>query len=350
MNENCQRTSCLAGLLLCLATTLTSLPARAQVARADATAEEKAAARELALAGIELAQRGKCLEALDPLLRAEQLFHAPTILTWIGRCQIEMGRLVEGSETLRDVVREQLPADAPAPFWEAQKTAERLIAETAPRIGRLTIHVRTKTGEPKNSDALQVKIDGALLALALVGAPRPTDPGRHRIEVALDGYETASAEVNLTDGAEESLVITLSPQSTATTRRRMGASPEESSSSMAEKPSPVGWALVGSGAALLAGGGVFGYLAIDKKADLDCPSIDACPSSESSTLKSARLMAALSTVGFGIGGAALVGGIVVLLVTGGEKESVDLSLMREENGWSLEPQLGIGSLGLSGTF
>jgi hypothetical protein len=101
----------------------------------EPSAENKAAARDLALQGIQLAQGGKCAEAIDPLSRAEALYHAPTILTWIGQCQIDLGRLVEGTETLNRVVREKTSEDAPEAYVQAKQKAARLIETTRPSTG-----------------------------------------------------------------------------------------------------------------------------------------------------------------------------------------------------------------------
>src|SRR5450432_1100557 len=80
---------------------------------AEDSAENTAAARTLGSEGVQLADAGKCPEAIERLTRAEALHHAPTILGRLGECQVNVGSVVEGTENLNRVVREQLPADAP---------------------------------------------------------------------------------------------------------------------------------------------------------------------------------------------------------------------------------------------
>ena len=356
MNPSCLFRPSLVGALALGVLSLAPQSVRAQAAPTQAaTAEEKAAARELAISGINLAQEGKCQEAIDPLLRAEQLFHAPTILTWIGECQIRIGRLVEGSETLREVVREELPSDAPSAFIDAQKRAARLIEETAPKIGKLTIVVQTSDGPIADRSDLRVLVDGAAISHALIGAPRPTDPGTHEVTAALPGYVTRVAQVVIADGGRERLTLELLPERKPTPSASESPTLNDAAASSppGSAPHPLGWALVGGGAAFLAGGGALGFIAMSEKNALDCPTAATCPESERNDLKKARLFATLSTVSFGVGAAAAVAGVVVLLTTGGQHEETLATRGDEKSEVHVRPEfapLGWASVGFSGTF
>src|SRR5712671_5018105 len=72
------------------------------------TASDIANARTLGVEGVEAADRGDCTTAIDRLWRAESLYHAPTILGRLGECQVALGKLVAGTETLQRVVREPI--------------------------------------------------------------------------------------------------------------------------------------------------------------------------------------------------------------------------------------------------
>lgn len=308
-------------------------------ADAEESAENKAAARDLATEGIQLAQGGKCEEAIPKLTRAEKLFHAPTILTWIGQCQIELGRYVEGTETLNQVAREQIDDDAPEAFQMAQQKARDLIAQTQPKIAKLTIEVL-----PNDVQDLTVSVNERPISEAFVGAPKPTDPGTHKVTVSAPGYETLTKEVTLDEGARESLSFDLvaAPNGALGPGAEGDANqtkPDETKSST----NWFGWTTVGVGTALLVGGGVTGYLALSKEGDLNCSKDGTCPSSEEGTLDAARRDAMISSILFGVGGAVTVTG-VVLLLTGGSKKD------QTARGASVEPTVGVGSLGLRGTF
>jgi len=64
---------------------------------ADEAAENTAAARTLGIEGVQLADAGKCPEAIEKLSRAEALHHAPTILGRLGECQVNVGEVVTGT-------------------------------------------------------------------------------------------------------------------------------------------------------------------------------------------------------------------------------------------------------------
>jgi hypothetical protein len=306
-------------------------------ARADASAE-KAAARELAVEGIRLAQAGQCAEALPKLERAESLYHAPTILAWIGDCQVQLGALVEGTENLNRVVHEQLPAGAPAAFFESQERARVLRDATQPRIARLTIELT-----PADAADVEIQIDGAPMSAAMLGAPRPTDPGQHTVVVSAPGFARVERLVELAEAARETLRIELAPLEDA------GATPagpagEQGGERRGSAVRTWGWVGVGTGAALLAGGGVFGAMALGAKGDLDCPG-GACAPDQEDELDAANTYATTSTVLFSIGGALAATG-VVLVILGREPRAPEVAL----GGARLTPLLGPTSVGLGGRF
>src|SRR3954468_21524420 len=92
----------------------------ASSSRADDSAENTAAARTLGVEGVQLADAGKCPEAIEKLTRAEALHHAPTILGRLGECQVAVGQLGVGTENLNSVVREPLATNAPQVYRDAQ--------------------------------------------------------------------------------------------------------------------------------------------------------------------------------------------------------------------------------------
>lgn len=352
--------SLLLGKGLCAAATLSGALTLSSLAAAqEASAENKAAARDLGLAGIRLAQQGKCQEALAPLSRAQKLFPAPTIVTWVGRCQIEVGRFVEGTETLHQVVRQKLGDDAPQAYLQAQQEARALLAITKPKIAKLVIQVAGPHGAMRATQDVQVQVDGAAVASALIGAPRPTDPGTHLIEVRAKGHLPQQREVTLEQGENEEVTITLkaTPKTSPTTPVAIVPVREDSEiAAMSAQARPrntglmpsLGWGFVGGGGLLLAGGGAMGIWALSSKSTLDCAD-KICPKDQEKELQRARTRATLSTVFFSVGGAALVTG-VVLLVTGRSPSSESALLEYQLNSVRVRPDWGWGSIGLNGQF
>src|SRR5690606_37135390 len=141
-----------------------------------------------------------------------------------------------------------------------------------PRIPQLTVVV---TGAEQGS-GLVVRIDGAELPTALVGAKRPTDPGPHPIE-AQQGSRSARRSVELREGAHRGRVRALSPSAGAEpaggeepSGSPEPAGPDEPFSSV--QPA-LGWTAVGLGGALLVTGAVTGGLVLSLRGELK----DACP-------------------------------------------------------------------------
>ena len=146
-------------------------------ARADRVSpEDVAAARSLGTEGTRLADAGDCNGAIAKLEAAEKLYHAPTTLDRLGECQVSVGRIVAGTESLNRVVREPLAANAPPVFLAAQKRAQKALAAALPRIGKSKVHV---DGAP--ADKVSITVDGVPVPSALLDTDRPTDPGTHEV-------------------------------------------------------------------------------------------------------------------------------------------------------------------------
>lgn len=313
-------------------------------ALADASAENKAAARSLGIEGIQLARQGDCQKAIPLLERAETLFHAPSILGTLGECQVQVGRLVEGTENLNRVAREALAPDAPAAFVQAQERARIVLAEALPKIARLTIVVK-----PEGLADVQVTVNGAAVSNALIGAPRPTDPGEREIVISAPGYVTHKQTVTLAEGGSETVEAELTPDPDAqvaatSVSTSSGASGASSSSGMSTQRI-LGYSGVGLGGALLIAGGITGLMAVGKENTLEenCPVKARCDDQD--TYDSANTLATMSTILSIAGGVIGVGGVVLILTDGGSGSEQAVATKPK-----LAAVVGPASVGLAGTF
>jgi len=326
---------------------LLALVAGVGAARADASATDKAAARDLGIQGILLADKGDCAGALVPLQKAASLFPAPTIVERLGECQIELGKIVAGTESLQSVVHEDLgPSPSPA-FVEAQKRAQKMLELSLPRIAKLVLHL---VG-PKPADA-SITVDGEKMPSALVDAERPTDPGHHDLAASAPGFRDGTTPVDLTAGKTTEVTLTLeplpagaaapAPASVAAPAQPVNPpAPGGSSSSGSPVPAIVAFAAGGVGVAL---GSVFGLMAAGKKSSLDqvCQSKN-CPTTSQGDIGAMNTDATVSTVGFSVGLVGVGVGIVLLMVRPGEGSA---SAGQASVGLTVGP----GSLGLRGEF
>jgi len=307
-----------------------------------------ASARVLGTEGVRLADGGDCAGAIPKLEAAEKLYHAPSTLDRLGECQIKVGRLVDGTEALQRVVREPSAPTAPQAFVVARQRAQQALAAALPRIAKLRIHV---DGAPP--DQVAVTVDGASVPSALLDSDRPTDPGTHEIKATAPGFTTATATVQLDDGAGAPVSLHIDPAPSAP-----AAAPAPAPAPV-EPPLPAPTSSSGGGRGLaiaslavggvgVAVGSIFGVLALSTKSTLDshCPG-KVCPPSEQGDIDSLGSQATVSSVGFGVGLVGLAVGAVLLVTSHGSAEAhADRGPPRP----SVEPWVGAGAAGVGGTF
>jgi hypothetical protein len=352
--------------------------AAVSTAYADApSAEDLASARVLGTEGTRLADAGNCAAAVPKLEAAEKLFHAPTTLDRLGECQIAIGKLVAGTESLNRVVRETLAPGAPAAFVAAQKRAQQALGAAMPRIGSLRIHV---DGVP--ADKATVTVDGAPVPSALFDTSRPTDPGAHEVKATAPGYLVVTATATVKDGGEASIALKLDPDPAASapppppppaspapvgTVAVAPAAPATAPTAPPapgpppEAPPPQGGGHGAAVGALVVGGvgltvgTVFGILALGTKSTLDSACVagkQACPASSQSDISSLSTKATVSTIGFGVGLVGVAVGLVLLAVShesGAPPPGVQASLVSPPP-VRVTPWIGLGTAGVGGTF
>ncbi len=340
-------------------------------ARADEpTAADIASARKIGFEGIQLAEKGNCAAAIDKLARAEKLFHAPTTLGRLGECQVLTGKIVEGTESLGRVAREELAANAPAAFLTARARARKQLSLATPKLAHAKIIVKA----PPDAN-VSVTVDSAPVNAANLGEDRVLDPGPHVVEATAPGYFKAHAEINLQEGGSEQVTLKLIVDPEAARAARVAAataspSPSPSASASASPPpssTPVtetrapaaeasgpnrtlAYVVLGVGVVGLGVGTVFGLDAMSKRNDLSsaCPN-KSCRASEQSNIDSAKSAGTISTIAFGVGGAAVILGGVLFFTASSSSSTAPV-------GAALPPKLvarpyfDIGSAGVVGSF
>ncbi len=362
----------LTALTLCCA-----LP-RTVRAEEDPNPQTTAAARALAVEGLKLAKAGQCDEAIEKLDRAEKLRHAPIVLGKLGECLVSVGRLVEGTEALRRMLREPLPAEPNPPLTQAYERAQVVLQEAKQRIPSLTINV---TGAAPNE--IKLRVDGNDVPSTVLGVELPLDPGRHIVEVSAVGYFKASAEPRVEVGDKQTVSLELKRDPNAPReepKEPSGATPLDDgqqasapvgsttmSGNTAAEPASVenhssntlAYISYGVGAVGLGVGLIFGRSAMQDKTSLDnsCPN-QVCPPEREDDLNSARSSGTISTIGFGVAAAGVALGTVLLLTSGADSSSAQASAagprrdVRRNSPRAAETRLfvGLGTLQLKGEF
>lgn len=301
----------------------------------------RATARALAAEGYKALVVKNYAVAEDRFRRADELVHAPTLVVDHGRALMGLGRYVEAQEAFELVLREGVSDSAPYAWKRALQQAGKLLEEVKPKVAWLTISV-PDVENPK------VSIDGKPIPVAALGIRRATDPGHRTVVATADGYESKQTTVDLDEGGEDSIeldLVALPPRERAKAptpvTRTPKPAPEDRGASM-EIPTYVAFGVGGAG---LAVGAVTGVLALRKRSDLNSVcSGNVCPSTAQSDLDSYHKLGLISGIGFGVGIAGGVTGLVLLL-TGEQSDASDEGI---EAG--IRPYVEPGGVGLQGAF
>ena len=170
--------------------------------------------------------------ALKAYEAAHAIMQVPSTGLPLARAQLERGLLVEARDTLLQVARHPKEATEPAAYAKAREEATELSQKIAPRIPSVIIAVE---GAP-SGDAVEVKVDGAVVSPAALSAPRKVNPGSHTITAAASGFKTATANLNLKEGETEKVKLKLVPSEGAAP----AAAPKGSGKLKIESPAEAG--------------------------------------------------------------------------------------------------------------
>lgn len=327
-----------------------------RTSRADEpSAADVASARKLGFEGITLAERGNCAAAVDKLARAEKLYHAPTTLGRLGECQVQLGKVVEGTENLGRTAREELPANAPQAFVSARARARKALAAAMPRLAHAKISVKA----PPDAN-VTVTIDNATLPSANVGEDRALDPGPHLAEASAPGYVKASVPFTLREGGSEAVTLTLTVDPNARVATAPPPTSPETKPPAVVEPRVVegapnrtaAYVVLGVGVVGVGLGSVFGLSALSQKNDLAkaCPN-NSCTTKQQSDLDAAKRAGTISTVAFGVGAAALVvGGVLFFTAPRSQTTAAAPAKASSPPRFAARPYFDVTSAGVVGSF
>lgn len=297
---------------------------------------DPAAAREQLKIGYQLAQDGKCEEALPHLTESLRLDPRAITLINLADCEEKTGKLADAMVHWADA-RSRAAAEGLRPI---QEEAASRAAALEPKIPRLTITLAS-TVPP---DAT-VERDGVTLGRASLGVPLPFDLGPHKITLRARGHADTMKDVTLSEGEKQTLELDVGP-AVAEPPPPPPAPPTSTPPPADEKKSghmsplvPIGF---GVGLAGIAVGTITGVMALGKgsDADTDCPD-GHCKSKDAlDSVNTGKTLGTVSTIAFIAGGVGVGVGVVGLLI-GGKKTEPSAKL-----------DLGVGpsSLFLKGVF
>lgn len=178
-------------------------------ATAPAFAEPSAADRETARTLMKQGDEKAAARDFGGALKAYQAAHAimqvPTTGLAVAKAQIELGHLLDAHESLLQVARLPKEPNESAKLAAAREEAAQLAQKLVDRIPAMIITVDGPT------EGVEVRVDGALVPPAALGAPRKGDPGTHVVTAAANGFATATASIFLREGSTEKVALKMVP-------------------------------------------------------------------------------------------------------------------------------------------
>jgi hypothetical protein len=208
---------------------------------------------------------------------------------------------------------------------EAERVAyaRKLLDDLEKRLSRVVLEV------PKPTDGEEVKLDGRVIVAAAFRTPIPVDPGDHTIEATAPGHASWSTIIGAKPGPSSvtvevpALVASAAPSDTAPPSppppAKKGPPPPPPPESHGPSGQLVAGLVIGGvGLAGIGVGSVFGVMTFGKQSDSEDHCVETRCDAEGVDLRdSASTTATVSTIAFGVGAAALVGGIVLIATDSG---------------------------------
>ena len=279
---------------------------------------------------------------------------------------MKLGRWVEGSESLRKLLREPLPENASPTVAQAYESATATLREVKPRIPTMKIVLTA----PADTD-FTVKVDGKEVADSVVGVALPTDPGEHEIEATAPGFLKAVSTVRAHGervGVRHARADARSLQHRRTPKTRQRAPAAAASPATAPQPhvEPTSRPAHGTStgkvmayvsytvaAAGLGVGIAFGPRRTRReRAPRRLPE-PRLLRAQHDALDSAKTKGIISTVGFAVAGAGVTLGTVLLFTSGSsssDKATSGSARPRHARGCEPMRKLGLGSIAVTGEF
>jgi serine/threonine-protein kinase len=203
--------------------------------------------------------------------------------------------------------------DAAAAAAKAGETAREQMARAhaaalEPKLASLSITVPHEA----RVQGLEVHRDGAVVPQPAWGMRVPVDPGEHVVDATAPGGARWSVEVNIHDG-ESTDVRVQAPAAPTTGTSTPTAPPPAERSTGASSSRVVGFVAAGVGLVAIGIGSYFGVQAFSQNSTANdhCPN-DRCDQTGVNAGKDAQTSATISTIGFGVGAAALAAGAYFL--------------------------------------
>lgn len=263
-------------------------------------------AQSLFDAGRALMAEGKIAEACEKFEESSRIAPSAGTSLNLGKCLENSGRTASAWAAYKRAI-----GLARATGQTRHVAAgETFVAEIEPRLSRL----RVEATDP--APGMVVKRGGAVLGSAALGVPLAVDPGEHAIEAAAPGHTPWSTTVVVEPGSPETVVVIPALVASGAPPPRLRPTP--TTTDERDTLRLAGLVVGGAGLAVVVVGVAFGVMTLSDASAAEedpslCPAQRCTPAGEDA-IADAETKAWVSNVALGLGGAAVVvGGVLVVL-------------------------------------
>lgn len=316
-----------------LSTLIVALPPFLLAAQAHAVPPaDEAAADVLFNQASEAAIAGRFDEACPKFAEAQRLDPTAGTLVNLAKCEMQRGNLATAyGAYVAAISLAEHDDDKKGRAALARAAASKL----EPRLSMLVIAVAPES----RAEGLEIKRNGKLVGPGQWGSRVPMDPGPITIEATAPGRTTWTTTIRIESKPGEtrvdvpSLTAAVVPSVAPAPAPAVGVAPASAESAWSGQKSA---AVVVGGAGLIGVvlGSVFGVQAISKNSsskDHCLPSApNLCDATGVDLRHQTKTAMTISTVGFAVGGAALVGGVVLFLTAPSSDKAKKMEAARVE--------------------
>ena len=291
---------------------------------AHAAGKNAVAAQALYDDARQLVAAGKFEQACPKFKASYELDPGGGTLLNLADCYEHQGKTAQAYATYKDA----LDAARHDGRNERAEFATQHLAELEKRLSRLSVAVRDAAGAP----GLQVTVDGTPLDAAAYGVALPVDPGSHIIRAEAPGKEPFEKSVDVPSTSKKQLEVEVPPLADRAAAPAAAATGAESSppASAGDAPAPehtgtptartLGFVAGGLGIVSVGVGSFFGLKAFNRWDARNAACQGGCTAEAKTAGDDAKQAATISTIGFGVGVAALGAGLVLILTAPSGKE------------------------------
>jgi len=306
-----------------------------RIAHAEPSTQDRVLAESLFREARTLVDAGKLKDACLKFAESQRLDPQLGTLLYLATCHAEEGKTATAWINFSEAATLAERTSQPKRAEIARARAEELEA----KLSKLVVEVDSAV------DSMVVTLDGEELKAASWGTAQPVDPGIHHIEASAPGYATYAAEVDSPVGPHTEThsippleAVALEPSD----QPDPDSVPDEADGGTQRI---VGFVVGGVGIAAIGVGTFFGFQAKGQADEADEQHCEGqlCDAEGLQLHDDAQSSALISTVLFGVGAAAAVTGLVVVLTapSSADGSGADLSA---PSLW-LAPSVGGLSLG-----